>query len=326
MGRVDVHHHFYPDVYTKAIQQANGDPSGWTIPPWTLTADRELCASLNISKAILSATAPGPDIERDPHRAATLARQINEAGAAIAASDPTHYAFFASVPTLLAPDLALAEIAYALDTLHARGVILMTRYGSDAHYLGHADFIPIWTELDRRHAVVFIHPTHPVDTTHVNPHLPGPMFDYPHETGRTAMDLLTSGRMPSIRNCKVILSHAGGTLPYIFMRAAGMLPYTPFTTGSSTAELLKEARRFYFDTAISCNEFTLGLLMRFAEEGHVLFGTDFPNAPREGIEFFEGEWGKFVGGDEALRRGVEWENAVGVFGEGVVEGGKGGEL
>jgi hypothetical protein len=37
----------------------------------------------------------------------------------------------------------------------------------------------IWADLSRRDAVVFIHPTHPVDTQLVNQWLPQPMFDYP---------------------------------------------------------------------------------------------------------------------------------------------------
>jgi 6-methylsalicylate decarboxylase len=296
-----------------ALQDASGDPSGWTVPEWTILADRDLCSAVGVSKAYLSATAPGPDMAGSPEKAAALARQMNEAGAAIVKSDPEHYGFFASVPTLLAPELAIAEIRYALDTLHAAGIILMTRYGDDNHYLGHPDFIPIWEELNAHSAVVFIHPTSPLDKTHVNSHLPGPMFDYPQETGRTAMDMITQNRMPSVRNCKIILSHAGGTMPYTFMRAAGMLPHTPFTVGKSTEELLAEAREFYYDTAISSNEFTLGLLFKFAKPGHVLFGTDFPNAPREGIEYFTKEWDKFEV-DKKIRDGLDFENAKALFG------------
>ncbi|KPI42110.1 uncharacterized protein AB675_5368 [Cyphellophora attinorum] len=301
MGRVDVHHHYYPEVFTKALQEASGDPSGWTVPEWTISADRELCAAVGVSKAYLSATAPGPDIAGSPEKAAALARQMNEAGAAIVKSDPEHYGFFASVPTLLAPELAITEIRYALDTFHAAGIILMTRYGDDNHYLGHPDFVPIWRNLMP-------------DKTHVNPHLPGPMFDYPQETGRTAMDLITQNRMPSVRNCKIILSHAGGTMPYTFMRAAGMLPHTPFTVGKSTEELLAEAREFYYDTAISSNEFTLGLLFKFAKPGHVLFGTDFPNAPRRGIEYFTGQWERFEA-DAERRDGLDFGNARALFEE-----------
>lgn len=236
--------------------------------------------------AILSVTAPGPGIEKDNAAAAGLARECNEYSAALRDQDPSTYGFFASLPSLLDTEATLTELAYALDVLGADGVTLFTRYGSDNHYLGHSDFAPIWAELNRRSAVVFIHPTHPVDTNLVNPYLPQPMFDYPHETGRTAMDLIISNTLRSSPQCKIILSHAGGTLPNLIYRAAEMLPLMPKAIGKTTEEILDEARGFYFDTAISSHAGTLTALFLLAKPGHVLFGTDFPNAPTKGIEYF----------------------------------------
>jgi predicted TIM-barrel fold metal-dependent hydrolase len=121
------------------------------------------------------------------------------------------------------------------------------------------------------------------------------MFDYPHETGRTAIDMILSGTMSQIKDCKVILSHAGGTLPYLVDRVAGMNPYTPFNVGKTTGELLEESKQFYFDTALSTSPLVLDFLLRFAKPGHVLFGSDFPNAPRDGIGYFTENLDKLVG-------------------------------
>lgn len=286
MAKIDVHHHVYPPVFTKALENAGGDPSGWFIPPWTLDAAKSLLKTVGAKTAILSVTAPGPCIEKDNAAAAHLARECNEFLAALRDQDASAFGFFASVPSLLDTEATLTEIAYALDVLGADGVTLFTRYGSDNHYLGHADFAPVWAELNRRKAVVFVHPTHPVDTVLVNPYLPQPMFDYPHETGRTAMDLIISNTLRSSPQCKIILSHAGGTLPYLIYRAAAVLPEMPKTIGKTTEEILDEAREFYFDTAISSNPVTLSALFTFAKPGHVLFGTDFPNAPNPSIEYF----------------------------------------
>ena len=177
-------------------------------------------------------------------------------------------------------------MAYAMDSLHADGVTLFTRYGDDNHYLGHEDFRPIWAELNRRKAVVFVHPTHPVDTHLVDSSLAQPMFDYPHETGRAAMDMIVGDTVKDYPNCKVILSHAGGTLPYLIYRSAGMLPFTPCSIGKSTEEIVQEAQAFYFDVAISSNPVTLSALFEFARPEHILFGSDFPNAPSEAIKRF----------------------------------------
>jgi predicted TIM-barrel fold metal-dependent hydrolase len=283
-----------------ALQNAGGDPSGWNVPAWTLEADQRLNIDIGVKTAILSITAPGACIEEDPKKAAALARATNEEGAAIRDTNPSGYGFFANLPDLLDTELALKEMAYALDELHADGVILFTRYGKDNHYLGHADFKPIWAELNRRKAVVFIHPTHGVDTNLVNNHLPQPMFDYPQETGRTAIDMILSNTMPLVKDCKIILSHGGGTLPLLVERVAGLMPFSQFSVGKSSEELIRDAQKFYFDTALTGTPRVLDLLRAFARPGHILFGSDFPNAPVATIEYFSTALERSVG-PEALQ-------------------------
>jgi hypothetical protein len=110
-------------------------------------------------------TTPRACIEKDPKAAAELARQFNEAAVSLSDQHPTSYGFFAFLPYLLDTKETLEEIAYALDTLKVDGIILITRYGDDNHYLTHTDFRPIWQELNRRKAVIFIHSTLPIDPT-----------------------------------------------------------------------------------------------------------------------------------------------------------------
>ncbi|KAF2104725.1 amidohydrolase 2 [Rhizodiscina lignyota] len=315
MSKIDVHHHFYPSFFSEAIIRNGGDPSGWHVPDWSADASREISARIGVKTAILSMTAPGAMIERDPKDAAALARRGNLAGAELRDSDPEHFGFYANLPSLLDTETCLAELAFALDELHADGVVIFTRYGDDNHYLGHPDFISIWKELNRRKVVVFIHPTHAVDTHLVNPSLPQPMFDYPHETGHTAIDMIVSGTLKNYApDCKIILSHAGGTLPYLIYRVAGMIPYTQMNerVKKSTEEIVEEAKMFYFDTAISANEITLKALLALAKPGHILFGSDFPNAPTKGIEFFRKSLDEFEM-DKETRKNIEYGAAHELF-------------
>ena len=331
MSKIDVHHHVYPPAYTKgestpeshssitglislqtAIADAGGDPSGWYVPEWTVAADKALSKAVGNKTAVLSITAPGPSIVKESAKAAALAHELNDYMAQLRNDDPEGYGFFGTVPSLLDTEACLKEIDYMFDELHADGVTLFTRYGKDNHYLGHPDFAPIWAALSAREAVVFVHPTHPVDTNLINKALPQPMFDYPHETGRTAMDLIVNHTLQTNPGCKVILSHAGGTLPYLVYRVAGMLPHTPVSIGMSTDEIVHEAQRFYFDTAISSNPITLSALTKFAKPGHVMFGTDFPNAPVPGIEYNTKNLADFPM-DEEMRRAVYYEGALGLF-------------
>lgn len=274
----------YVDCSSQALERAGGDPSGWYIPEWTEQSDRELSSTVGNATAILSVTAPGPCIETDTLKASQVARESNEEVAALKKKDPATFGFFASVPSLFDTDAALAEIAYAFDKLDADGVTLFTRYGEKNGYLGHPAFKPVWEELSRRKAVVFIHPTHPVDTNLVDASMPQPMFDYPHETGRAAIDLIVSDTLRTVASgCKIILSHAGGTLPALIYRVAVMMPDTPMSVGKSTDQMMEEASDFYFDTALSADAPALKAVYAIAKPGHVLFGTDHPNAPRKTI-------------------------------------------
>ena len=216
-----------------------------------------------------------------------LAREVNEYGASLVKSNPTKFGFFATVPDLcdgLEP--VLEEVRYVFDELKADGVTLLTRYGEDYHYLGHSSFLPLWDELEKRKAVVFVHPTNLVDPGKVNEFLEQPFLDYPHETARAAMDLITQNVIRDhAPHVKIILSHAGGTLPYLITRVAVTMPSTGFGNGKTMEAIMEEARGFYFDIALSSNEFQLPLIRKFARPGHLLFGTDFPYVPPPGIEF-----------------------------------------
>ncbi|KAI1263587.1 hypothetical protein F5Y18DRAFT_122352 [Xylariaceae sp. FL1019] len=316
--RVDVHHHLVPPFYKEALIAAGGDPSGWTIPEWTVVKDIIFNDEEDISFTFLSITAPGAGIVPHDDQAA-FCRKANEYMASICTSHPTKYGFFACIPTLLDPKAAHTEIVYALDNLKADGVTLYTRYGKGNHYLGHSDFQGTWDLLDKRAAVVFVHPTHPVDTALVNSSLPQPMIDYPHETTRTAVDLITSGRIRAHSNVKIILSHAGGTLPYLALRPAAMLPYLPVNMQegepktSLAEEFVEDARSFYFDTALSAGPLTLGLLKDFAMPGHVLFGSDFPYAPTPAIRQMNGLLDKFVERDGDFVSSINHDAAMRLF-------------
>lgn len=237
-----------------------------------------------IATSILSITAPGACI-LEGAEAAALARQMNEYAANMRDKKPASYSFFANLPSLLDKELALTEMAYALDVLEADGVCLFTRYGPGHQYLGHADFQYIWAELDRRSAVVFVHPTHSVDTTLVNPLLPQPVLDYAFETTKAATDLIISKTIRNFKNVKIILSHAGGALPFLVARPSSITPYMPTKEVYVTEDMIDDAREFYYDTALSGVENALLVMEKFVKPGHFLFGSDFPYAPPRTIDY-----------------------------------------
>ncbi|THZ01749.1 amidohydrolase family protein [Aureobasidium pullulans] len=286
--KIDTHHHFVPDFYARVCV---GDPSGWPTPKWSPAASESIMEQLGVKTTILSLTAPGACI-LEGQKSFDLARRCNEYCSELRDKSPRKWGFFAALPSLLNTEAALAEIAYALDVLHADGVSLFTRYGTGNTYLGHADIEPIWKELDRRQAVVFVHPTHPVDTTKVNESMPQPLIDYPHETTRTATDMIIAGTRRKYPDCKVILSHAGGALPYLIER---------ISNGSQHGQqAMADFKSFYYDLALSSSPSVLQLLLTM---------SDFPYAPPPSIKAFAEKLENFEM-DSKLRSKINYGNAL----------------
>jgi 6-methylsalicylate decarboxylase len=231
--------------------------------------------TVGIQTAILSF--PNIFLHEGEEDSKVTARQANTYAAGVRDTYPSRFGFFATVPSLSAVDAVLEEIKYGFDTLHADGVLLMTRYGKK--YLGHPDFMPIWAALNIRKAVVFIHPGSSIDNIPVNAYLSPPVLDFPHETTKTALDLIISGTVRSYPDIKVILSHAGGNLPYVIGRAASLLPGFSGLKTATTEDIIEDAKRFYFDLALSSTSHTLDTLLANFPTDHVIYGSDFPFAP-----------------------------------------------
>jgi aminocarboxymuconate-semialdehyde decarboxylase len=271
-NRIDVHHHLVPPFWAEALSGHGGDPSGWHSPAWSVDTALAFMDAQRIATAVLSLTAPGVTGWEAAGRRA-MARRVNEFGADLVARWPDRFGSFATLPL---PDLegALRELEYAFDVLRADGVILLSNYAG--HYLGDPAFGPLWAELDRRAAVVFIHPAKP--QIPIIEDIPGPIVDYPFDTTRTAVQLVLSGVVERSPRVKIILSHAGGFVPYAAHRFAELAPAVRLNV-PPVPELIESFRSFYFDTALSSGPASLLALQSFARPGHILYGSDFPYAP-----------------------------------------------
>ncbi|MCJ1451929.1 hypothetical protein MMC28_002269 [Mycoblastus sanguinarius] len=265
-----------------------------------------------IATSILSITAPGA-ADLKGVEAAKLARQMNEYAATMRDDNPSSYGFFVNLPSILDKEATLTELNYALDVLKADGVCLFTRYGSGHQYLGHPDFQWLWAELNRRSAVVFMHPTHPVDTKLVNPLLPQPVLDYAFETTKAAVDLILSKTIRNFKNVKIILSHAGGALPFLIERPSSISPYMGSKEDYVTKDMIEDAREFYYDTALSGGGNELMVLQKFAKPGHILFGSDFPYAPPQSTDYHTNALDAFPFEDAGLLQDINMTNGVLLF-------------
>lgn len=299
--RIDTHHHVVPPRYADWLASQGLDAGGRAIPAWSPEAALELMGSVGVERAILSVSTPGVHLGDDA-QARRWAREVNEYAAKVCADRPQPFGFFA---TLTLPDVdgAIAEAAHALDALGADGVVLLASVRGT--YLGDASIEPLIAELDRRAAVVFVHPSE----------LPGPAVpgippfaaDFLLDTTRAAIHMARAGWLERYPNVRIILSHGGGFVPYAAERIARAC-----SDRNDTAHGIERLRRYYFDTALSSSRYALPALLAFAEPSHITFGSDWPYAPAERSQHFARLLDEFpldAGQRQAIHRG----NAIALF-------------
>lgn len=212
-GLIDVHAHFVTDSYVAAARSAGIDHPdgmpGW--PAWSVEEHLDLMERSGIVKSYLSISSPGVHFGDDV-AARALAREVNDFGAQVRNERPQRFGHFASLPL---PDVegSLAEAARALDVLGADGVTVETNH--HGHYLGAPRFEPLWEDLDRRGALVFVHPTSPPHADELSLGRPRPMLEFLFDTARTASDLLLRGVLTRYPRIRWVLTHGGGALPLL---------------------------------------------------------------------------------------------------------------
>lgn len=175
------------------------------------------------------------------------------------------------------------------------GVTVYTTYGNKL--LGNPMFAPIWIRLQQYKALVFIHPgVMDVYPEFIAGRLPQPIIDYPLATTRTAVDLVMTGTFRRCPDVDSILSHAGGTIPFIGNRAIKSLaiPGVADKVGYSLTKAKADFKRFYYDIALSTSKGQLEGLLDFTDSSHILFGSDFPYVPQAAIGVLVAEYAAFV--------------------------------
>jgi predicted TIM-barrel fold metal-dependent hydrolase len=204
----------------------------------------------------------------------SLARETNEYGARVVADSNGHFRLFAVLPQTDI-DGSLREIEYAIDTLKAPGFCMGTSVG--VTYLGDKKLEPILEELNRRRAVVYTHPNEADWALDLVPGVSAAAVWYGNDTTVAIWSLLSSDAPKKFPNIRWIMSHAGGTLPYMVQRVVGE-PVKPKLTGTpKPGERLYYLRNnFYYDTAQSANAAAMPALKVVAGVSQILFGTDYP--------------------------------------------------
>ena len=309
--RIDVHHHILPPNFVSALNSLNTNWTGGPAKPeWSLDRAHETMGQMGIDAAVASPS-PGVYWGGDTGFAVKLARETNEFLAGVMRDDPEHFGAFAALPY---PDIdaSLEELEYSYDTLGVDGVVLFSSQGGT--YLGDPSYDPIFEELERRKAVVFIHPTTiPPGADATGLTIPYGVTEFTFDTTRAITNMLYGGtfeRYPSIR---YIVSHAGGTIPFLAWRIAGAAYLPELADRAPKTDPLALLQKLYYDTALSTSEFVFGALREFVPTSQVLFGSDFPYIPPAVLKAEKYGLENSKVWDEGAKAAIDRENALALF-------------
>ena len=302
-ARIDVHQHLLPPAFIEALGRHG--MAAWAPAAWSPEGALAMMDEHGIATGMLSLSTPGSHLGDDAE-GRRLGKQINEYNAELVKGRPDRFGMFATVPL---PDIdgSLEAIRHAYDELATDGVILLA--SNRGTYLGDPAFDPVMAELDRRSAVVFVHPTllpgAPVPGIHPS------LADFLLDTTRAAINLVLHGVPRRYPRLRIILAHAGGFLPYAAYRISTLANVVDPKV--SAADMLDDLSAFYFDTALSGSPTVLPSLLAFARPGHILFGSDWPYAPSKTVGYFTGNLDAYAGLDEAAHAAINRRSAEALF-------------
>jgi predicted TIM-barrel fold metal-dependent hydrolase len=306
---IDTHQHPIPEYYKRALASVGIMGSGenpWA--DWSIEQQLELMDRNGMIAVVQSVASPGCYFG-DVDFAARVARECNEGAARMVADRPDRFGAFGLLPL---PDVkaAIREAEYALDTLKLDGICLLTHVGP--RHLGHPDDDELYAELDRRKAVVFLHPLRNQAQNMPEYSYPSGMTELVLDTTRAVHNMLWNGTFAKFPDIRWIMPHGGGTIPFLTFRLSQMDYKRPEKlVGGTVANTL---HGLYYDVAEICAPAPLAALLKVADPSRILFGSDYPfsrhKSPAQDVQDLIAGFETFDGFDAATRRGIERDNAM----------------
>jgi len=298
-GKIDVHYH---------LGQRAGSNAGKTVRRlnWTPEGAIEEMDRGGVAVGILSSAAGG---------GLPQPRVWNESAAQLARDYPGRFGLFAAL-NLADADASFKEIEYGANVLKADGFGILTSYGD--LWLGDPKFRPVFEELNRRKAVVFVHPTdapccRPASMTYVKAPMNGSWLEWPMHTARTIFSLMSNGTLRQLPDIRFVFAHSGGVMPLLVDRIMGMAGDDDF--GPETIHALfpngieSELQKCFLEIAQGYAPLNMYALRKLVPDSHILFGSDYPfflpSQPAKGLSDL-----KLPG---EVQRAIERDNAAGLL-------------
>jgi predicted TIM-barrel fold metal-dependent hydrolase len=274
---IDTHHHIYPPNYLAMQKEYEGKRN---IPPyhgvfdWTPAKSIEQMDKHGVRTAVTSlASTPGLWFDAGAEQANKIVREVHDFAGKMRSDYPGRFGIFAPL-SMMNIDATLKEIEYAYDTIKADGINLQSNYGDK--WLGDATYKPVLEELNRRKAVIYVHPLVAACCGRLSVGTFPAVIEVPHDTTRTVTSLLLSGSFARYRDIQWIFSHAGGTIPLMAGRIDAFYGQRPNLKEFAPEGIFGELARLYYDTANATSAPTMAALLKLVKSSQITYGTDYP--------------------------------------------------
>lgn len=269
--RIDCHTHLFPKKYLSELR-------GMDIPLGQVVDERFLSLEMRkadmeragIDRQVLSLTVPGVDLST-PETAVRLSKIVNDELASLTAEDERFIAL-ASLP-FLSPEDAVEELERAVNDLGLRGAGIFTNVAGKP--IDRKEFWPVYEAASRMRVPLFLHPAAPPHEEVYREYRLLAVLGFPFETTHAATRLALSGLLEEYTDLIFVLSHLGGTLPFLVGRIDdGNRIYREHQSKNREApsECLK---KMYLDTASFYGP-ALNCAHAFWGAERMLIGSDYP--------------------------------------------------
>lgn len=286
--RIDFHAHAILPSYVDALKILKIDAQaeeGFPLPKWSVENHLQFMDEADIDFTVLSMATP--------HVSDCAAvRAINEDFAALCRRFPEKFGFVATLP-LPSVEGSIKEFHYATEKLGALGVKVASN--SDGVYLGDERLNPIFAELNKRNALVIIHPSpaRELPRAGIVTGKVMALYEYPADTTRAVLNLLANGTLEKFPNLKFVVPHCGSFLPYMKQRAGAMFQMLASMNLMESVNFSASLGKLFFDTAGDPMPEQLDMLLKITSRDKIVFGTDYPYVPAQIIlrkkKFFDEE-------------------------------------
>ena len=139
----------------------------------------------------------------------------------------------------------------------------------------------MWKELNRRNAIVYMHPLAPPCCSNLNDSVPTAMNEFDFDITRGCTSILANGILHKYPNIKLVIPHSGGTMPMIAGRIKDRYPQDAQHKEYIPNGVIAELQKIYVDIAHASYAYPMAAMMKLANPDHIMFGTDYPFEPME---------------------------------------------